>query len=285
MKKLKKSINKTKFKSKFTTLFFLSSLGLCKGIKSVSSFLSSIFLTSRVCFWVCRFCIESIKRRQRMAEGVSKTHSGVNIYCLAFTRILSTLLVALLILQSLVSTRMKDKQKYLTIWSLYIQFFTFILLSTATVLQIIKSRCKDDKNNKEANSDQDSNEQKKVEQNWRHQIDRKAAMICDSHSCFALWKWCQIFYNISFTSQLVVLIIFWPFLWTRLPNDIDIFFVVAHHSIPQAVLFVDFMLNQVQVNLKMSLFIILYVLIYSLYAVYYTLTGGPVYPKADLKSL
>ena len=63
------------------------------------------------------------------------------------------------------------------------------------------------------------------------------------------------------------------------------FYVVAHHTIPQAVLIVDFMLNQVQVNLKMSLFIILYLLIYSLYAVYYTLTDGPIYPMADLKSL
>jgi len=90
-----------------------------------------------------------------MAEGVSKTHKGVNINCLALTRFVSTLLVALLILQSLVSTNMKDKEKYLTIWNLYIQFFTFILLSTATVSQIIKSRCKDDKNNGAANSDQD----------------------------------------------------------------------------------------------------------------------------------
>lgn len=84
---------------------------------------------------------------------------------------------------------------------------------------------------------------------------------------------------------MVILIIFWLFLWSNLPTEMDLFYVVAHHTIPQAVLIVDFMLNQVQVNLKMSLFIILYVLIYFLYAVYYTLTDGPIYPMADLKSL
>ena len=86
-----------------------------------------------------------------MAEGVSKTHRGFNIYALAFTRIVSALFLATLILQSIMSTNMKDKQRYLTIWSLYLEFFTFILLSTATVLQVVKIRYNNDKNGANSN--------------------------------------------------------------------------------------------------------------------------------------
>ncbi|CAD8175981.1 unnamed protein product [Paramecium pentaurelia] len=103
----------------------------------------------------------------------------------------------------------------------------------------------------------------------------------------SLWKLCHILFIVAFCFELPIMVIYWSYIFPQ-ENGLTInswLINIDVHSISCILIFVDFILNDIQFQLKQSIVLIVIAIIYLIVNMFYVLvTGIQIYPGINWRN-